>query len=184
MRIRDIVPVRSPKVIAGMKAQRQRWADAGVTIEVVPIDRGPFSMEFATEEVLAGPHILEAALAAERDGVDAIVLDCMVDPVLRAARETVSIPVMAPALSGLASGAGAYVRGGSGPQSFSIPASFVTLERNYRSTQPILAAANASPWMLCRKPRGPGSISGSSKRTRRRDSLPHSPTGGCMPAPN
>jgi allantoin racemase len=102
MRIRDIVPVRSPKVIAGMKAQRQRWADAGVTIEVVPIDRGPYSMEFATEEVLAGPHILEAALAAERDGVDAIVLDCMVDPVLRAARETVSIPVMAPALSGLA----------------------------------------------------------------------------------
>lgn len=102
MRIRDIVPVRSPKVIEGMKAQRQRWAEAGVTIEVQPVERGPFSMEFATEEVLAGPYILEAALQAERDGVDAIVLDCMVDPVLRATRETVSIPVLAPALSGLA----------------------------------------------------------------------------------
>ena len=101
MRIRDIVPVRSPRVIEGMKAQRQRWAQPGVTIEVVPIERGPFSMEFATEEVLAGPHILEAAKQAERDGVDAIVLDCMVDPVLRAARETVSIPVMAPGLCGL-----------------------------------------------------------------------------------
>jgi allantoin racemase len=38
---------------------------------------------------------------AENDGVDAVVLDCMVDPVLRAARETVKIPVLAPGQSGL-----------------------------------------------------------------------------------
>jgi allantoin racemase len=101
MRIRDIVPVRSPKVIAGMRAQRQRWARADVEIEVVPIERGPFSMEFATEEVLAGPYVLQAVRQAENDGVDAVVLDCMVDPVLRAARETVKIPVLAPGLSGL-----------------------------------------------------------------------------------
>ncbi|MHA6689624.1 aspartate/glutamate racemase family protein [Devosia sp. A449] len=101
MRIRDIVPVRSPKVIAGMTAQRQQWAREGVEIEVVPIEEGPFSMEFATEEVLAGPHILKAVRQAEQDGVDAIVLDCMVDPVLRAARETAQIPVLGPGLSGL-----------------------------------------------------------------------------------
>src|SRR5882672_9787627 len=65
MRIRDIVPVRSPKVIAGMKAQRQKWARADVEIEVVPIERGPFSMEFATEEVLAGPYVLQAVGAGE-----------------------------------------------------------------------------------------------------------------------
>ena len=87
MRIRDIVPVRSPKVIAGMKTQRQKWARADVEIEVVPIGRGPFSMEFATEEVLAGPYVLQAVRQAENDGVDAVVLDCMVDPVLRAARD-------------------------------------------------------------------------------------------------
>ncbi len=101
MRIRDIVPVRSPKVIAGMKAQRQKWARPDVQIEVVPIERGPFSMEFATEEVLAGPYLLQAVRQAENDGVDAVVLDCMVDPVLRAARETVKIPVLAPGQSGL-----------------------------------------------------------------------------------
>lgn len=101
MRIRDIVPVRSPKVINGMTIQRQRWSRSDVEIEVVPIERGPFSMEFATEEVLAGPYILEAVRKAEDDGVDAVVLDCCVDPVLRAARETVRIPVMAPAHSGL-----------------------------------------------------------------------------------
>jgi allantoin racemase len=101
MRIRDIVPVRSPKVIAGMKAQRQKWARADVEIEVVPIERGPFSMEFATEEVIAGPYVLQAVRQAENDGVDAVVLDCMVDPVLRAARETVKIPVLAPGQSGL-----------------------------------------------------------------------------------
>lgn len=101
MRIRDIVPVRSPKVIAGMSEQRQKWARRDVEIEVVPIDAGPFSMEFATEEVLAGPHVLAAVRKAESDGVDAVVLDCCVDPVLRAARETVRIPVMAPLHSGL-----------------------------------------------------------------------------------
>ena len=101
MRIRDIIPVRSPKVIAGMKAQRQKWARADVEIEVVTIERGPFSMEFATEEVLAGPYVLQAVRQAENDGVDAVVLDCMVDPVLRAARETVNIPVLAPGQSGL-----------------------------------------------------------------------------------
>ena len=101
MRIRDIVPVRSPKVIAGMKAQRQKWARPDVGIEVVPIERGPFSMEFAIEEVLAGPYVLQAVRQAENDGVDAVVLDCMVDPVLRAARESVKIPVLAPGQSGL-----------------------------------------------------------------------------------
>ncbi|MGQ7791347.1 aspartate/glutamate racemase family protein [Faunimonas sp. B44] len=101
MRIRDVVPVRSPKVIEGMKAQRQRWARPGVEIEVVPVEQGPFSMEFATEEVLAGPHVLKAVRQAENDGCDAVVLDCMVDPVLRAARETVRIPVLAPGQSGL-----------------------------------------------------------------------------------
>ncbi len=101
MRIRDIVPVRSPKVINGMTVQRQQWARPDVEIEVVPIERGPFSMEFATEEVLAGPYILEAVRKAENDGCDAVVLDCCVDPVLRAARETVRIPVLAPAHSGL-----------------------------------------------------------------------------------
>lgn len=101
MIIRDIVPVRSPKVIEGMKRQRARWARPGVTIEVEPIETGPFSMEFATEEVLAGPQILQAVRKAENDGVNAIVLDCCVDPVLRAARETVRIPVMAPLHCGL-----------------------------------------------------------------------------------
>ncbi|MFD2139925.1 aspartate/glutamate racemase family protein [Ancylobacter oerskovii] len=101
MRIRDIVPVRSPKVLAGMARQRRQWARPGVEIEVVPIEAGPYSMEFATEEVLAGPHILAAVRKAENDGVDAVVLDCCVDPVLRAARETVRIPVMAPLHSGL-----------------------------------------------------------------------------------
>ncbi|MGV6876389.1 aspartate/glutamate racemase family protein [Pseudochelatococcus sp. B33] len=101
MRIRDIVPVRSPKVITGMTIQRRQWERPGVEIEVVPIRHGPFSMEFATEEVLAGPCILEEVRRAENDGVDAVVLDCCVDPVLRAAREIVHIPVMAPAHSGL-----------------------------------------------------------------------------------
>jgi allantoin racemase len=86
----------------GVSIQRKIWETEDVEIEIRAIESGPFSMEFATEEVLAGPWVLKLAKQAEREGFDAIVLDCMVDPVLRAARETVSIPVMGPAQSGLA----------------------------------------------------------------------------------
>ena len=55
---------------------------------MVPVERGPFSMEFATEEVLAGPYVLQSVRQAENDCIVAVVLDCMVDLVLRAARET------------------------------------------------------------------------------------------------
>jgi allantoin racemase len=101
MLIRDIVPVRSPKVIEGMRRQRQKWATNEIQIDVQPIEQGPFSMEFATEEVLAGPYILKAIKQAEEDKVDAIILDCCVDPILRAARETTKIPVIAPLHAGL-----------------------------------------------------------------------------------
>ena len=55
---------------------------------------GPASVESAVDEVLAGPGVIDAALAAEAEGYEALVIDCMLDPALEAARESVSIPVI------------------------------------------------------------------------------------------
>ena len=51
------------------------------------LDKGPASVESAVDEVLAAPGVVDAAIAAERGGGDAIVIDCMLAPGLDAARE-------------------------------------------------------------------------------------------------
>lgn len=55
---------------------------------------GPASVESAVDEALAAPGVIDAAIAAERRGADAVVIDCMLDPGLEAAREAVGIPVI------------------------------------------------------------------------------------------
>lgn len=69
------------------------------------LDKGPASVESAVDEVLAAPGVVDAAIRAERDGADAIVIDCMLDPGIDAAREVVSIPVIGAGEAGLAAAA-------------------------------------------------------------------------------
>ncbi len=61
------------------------------------LDRGPPSIECEFDEALAVPDTIVKAMEAEREGADAIVIDCMGDPGLKPAREAVSIPVFGPA---------------------------------------------------------------------------------------
>jgi len=61
------------------------------------LDRGPPSVECELDEALAAPDTIRRAIEAERDGADAIVIDCMGDPALKAAREAVRVPVLGPA---------------------------------------------------------------------------------------
>lgn len=58
--------------------------------------RGPPSIESELDEALAVPDLVERVIEAESSGVDAVVIDCMGDPGLRAAREAVRIPVIGP----------------------------------------------------------------------------------------
>ena len=55
---------------------------------------GPASVESAVDEALAGPGVIDSAIQAETQGAQALVIDCMLDPALDAAREAVSIPVV------------------------------------------------------------------------------------------
>lgn len=71
-------------------------ADLPLEIDMVHLDAGPASIESEFDEMLAAPYIVARAIEAERDGIDALVIDCMGDPGLNAARECVSIPVLGP----------------------------------------------------------------------------------------
>ena len=95
MKIRLIVPI----VTEGLRLDEHTRAmgGAGMEITAVLLERGPASIEGEMDEAFALPGIVEQAIAAERDGCDAVIIDCMGDPGLAAAREAVKIPVLGPA---------------------------------------------------------------------------------------
>lgn len=94
MHIRVITPIitKGFSTAAGFR----EYVDVDTELSHVNLNRGPASIECMFDEMLAAPETVARAIEAERDGVDAIVIDCMGDPGLHAAREAVSIPVLGP----------------------------------------------------------------------------------------
>jgi allantoin racemase len=94
MHIRVVTPViptglTRPEDFVGILTPEDR-------LDYVELDHGPESVENAYDKMLATPDTVAKIIAAEAEGVDAVVLDCMEDPGLDAAREAVSIPVLGP----------------------------------------------------------------------------------------
>jgi allantoin racemase len=87
------VHVITPIVTEGFRVAALPAPD-GCKVTNAQITQGPASIESAVDEVLAAPGVVDAAIKAEADGAQAIVIDCMLDPGLDAAREAVSIPVI------------------------------------------------------------------------------------------
>lgn len=73
-----------------------------VEISVVSLENGPASIESAYDEEVAAPWILKRVKEGEEKGFDAVIIDCMGDPALYAAKETVKIPVVGPCQASLA----------------------------------------------------------------------------------
>lgn len=65
-----------------------------VQLETRIVEGGSESIECFYDSALAAPYILKTAAQGERDGFDAIVMDCFLDPALSECRELVRIPVM------------------------------------------------------------------------------------------
>lgn len=65
------------------------------------IAQGPASIESEFDEALSVPDTIRKAMDAERNGANAIIIDCMGDPGLHACREVVSIPVLGPCQTAL-----------------------------------------------------------------------------------
>ncbi|MFX0124092.1 MAG: aspartate/glutamate racemase family protein [Candidatus Hodarchaeota archaeon] len=71
-------------------------ARSDTKISVTSLEKGPASIESMYDEQIASPWILKKVRKAEKDKFDAVVIDCMGDPALHAAREITEIPVVGP----------------------------------------------------------------------------------------
>jgi len=97
MKIRVIVPLTTKELVATTWPKYIVAARPDTEISVIGLDRGPASLESDYEDALAVPDILSKVSAAEADGMDAVIIDCMADPGLSPARELASIPIVGPA---------------------------------------------------------------------------------------
>jgi allantoin racemase len=97
MRIRVVIPSITEEFEALGLEQYSPGARPGTEISVTLLDTGPASIESRYDEAVAVPGIVRKVVEAEKDGVDAVIIDCMADPGVVAAREMVSIPVIGPA---------------------------------------------------------------------------------------
>ena len=97
MKIRVVTPVVEQEILEIVRGEYVNFAEDGTQITVAGIKEydGPG---------MPGPHdpavvaeMVVRAQEAELEGMDAVVLDCMGDPGLEAARRLVSIPVVGPA---------------------------------------------------------------------------------------
>lgn len=101
MRIRIINPTITREWEEATYQAYQGAADPTTELSVVSLDWGTASIECYRDHALVVPEILNKALIAERDGMDAIIVDCMGDPGVAAARELVRIPVVGSAEASL-----------------------------------------------------------------------------------
>jgi allantoin racemase len=94
VRVHVVVPI----VTQGFRSadEFQTRAGAGVEVTMSQVKTGPASIESEYEDALSVPGILAAGLEAQRAGAQAIVIDCMADPGIMAARELLDIPVFGP----------------------------------------------------------------------------------------
>lgn len=92
------IRIITPSVVEGLRSLDDiaGLGGPGLTFSHVALERGPSSIEGEYDHVIAAPDVVRRAVESEADGVDAIVIDCMGDPGLQAARERVSIPVVGP----------------------------------------------------------------------------------------
>ena len=97
MKIRVIEPVISKTLEGTSLEELSPIARPDTELSAVSLDAGPASIESTYEAALAAPHVVAKIVEAQKDGVDAVISNCMDDPGVEAAREWVSIPVIGPA---------------------------------------------------------------------------------------
>jgi len=93
LKIKIIIPNASKPFLESQIEERRRAARSGVDVDVVCLSEGPLSLEGGVDEALIGPSLLSEAKKAQQEGYDAIVIDCAMDPGIRAVRELVDVPV-------------------------------------------------------------------------------------------
>lgn len=94
MKIRIIHPIISTEYIKDTEEEFCSVAREGTEVSISVIERGPASIESQYDVAAALPDILLHVERAEKEKMDAVIINCMADPGLDAARELASIPVI------------------------------------------------------------------------------------------
>jgi len=103
LRIFVLVPILKQRAFEEVTyAELKTAAREDVELVVDSITKGPASIESEYDEVWAAPWIVEKVTWADKNGFDAIIIDCMGDPALEAAREVANTPVIGPCQSSMA----------------------------------------------------------------------------------
>lgn len=103
MKIYVIIPILPHKGFEELTYKEFEAAKRpGTEIVVKSVRKGPASIESKYDEEIAAPWILEEVVNAEKQGYDAVIIDCMGDPSLYAAREIATIPVIGPCEASMA----------------------------------------------------------------------------------
>jgi len=98
LKICVIVPIISKEFITKEEQRRRvkNYVRPDTEVDFVFIEYGPASIESRYDEVMASPFVVKKAEWAEREGYDAVVVSCMMDPGVKAAKEALEIPVVGP----------------------------------------------------------------------------------------
>lgn len=93
-RILVLNPVSTSRWDEVTRKHLERVADPRTEFEVRSLRGGPKSIESEYDSVLAARYVVEEAVRAEREGFDAMVINCFDDPGLHASREVVDMLVL------------------------------------------------------------------------------------------
>lgn len=95
------IKIPNPVTIAGELGTAEWWeqewlavASPGTEVKVTLPTKGPETIESVYDVAMSTPWFLEEIRIAEEEGFDAVIIPCMADPGLYAAREVSSIPVV------------------------------------------------------------------------------------------
>lgn len=96
IKILVIVPIISKKVITNDRERVKSYVRPDTQVDFINIDYGPASIESRYDHDMAAPFVIQKAEWAEKNGYDAVVVSCMMDPGVKASKEALNIPVVGP----------------------------------------------------------------------------------------
>ena len=93
MKILNVIPCNSDIFTPEMEKYVCRFLSEDTVVDSERLYEGTPSIEGAYDEVINSPYAVDIAKKGERNGYDAIFMNCFGDPGVAAARECVDVPV-------------------------------------------------------------------------------------------
>lgn len=93
IKIKNVIPVTSDVMTPEMIAYISKYLGPDTVLDSEKLTAGPPSVENEYDEALSAPGVVELCIKAEKEGCDAVFVNCFSEPGVKAARECVRIPV-------------------------------------------------------------------------------------------